>query len=81
MTKTTVIIGSNPYFVLITASIPRVGDTVNLKSGLNGSFRVTAVDTISSTQEGKLSWPHLLVKRVGKHKARKLVYSVGEVEI
>src|SRR3989338_8579105 len=46
--NSTLIIGNDPYYVLIINEVPNVGETLNLRGGLVGSFKVTSVDTIAS---------------------------------
>jgi len=80
--KVTVIIGNGPFFVLIVSEVPKVGDTLNLRTGLVGRYRVTKVDTITP-KDGTRDpvWPHLLVERVGDHKKGQYIYAVGEVPL
>lgn len=80
--KATVIIGNGPYFVLIIDEVPAVGYILNLRGGLDGRFRVTAVNTISRKYDhGDMLWPHLLVQRVGNHQKDRFIYRIGEVKI
>lgn len=80
--KATIIIGNSPYYVLIIDEVPAVGYVLNLKGGLSGRFRVTAVSTISRKYDhGDMLWPHLLVQREGNHQKQQFTYWVGRVEI
>ena len=78
--KATVIIRHHldgPSYVLIIEEVPKVGDTIDLRVGLNGNFRVTKVDTITSHD---YLYPRILVEYVGDYK-EELVYAVGLVEL
>ena len=80
--KATVIIGNDPYFVLIIDEVPAVGDILNLRGGLAGRFRVTTMSTISRKYDhGNMLWPHLLVQREGNHQKQRFIYQFCQVTI
>ncbi len=76
----TVIVGSGPFYPLIIREVPIAGDTINLKHGLVGSYRVMKVDTVTQVTETDpipMWWPRIIVERVGNHEAGRPIHEVG----
>ncbi len=75
-----VVIGNGPFFALVIGEVPKVGDTLNLRTGLVGRYRVIKVDTKTPKNGPNDVWlPHFLVERVGNHEKGQPIYAVGEV--